>query len=352
VTHELEVVFLTDGGQPVDATLDRLLAFIGAARTSLDMAIYDAKLAGDAGERVLAALHDATGRGVTVRAVYNDVAPSRLDHPPPAGTPSLLQQLASAVPSHAIPGVPDLMHHKYVVRDGDAVWTGSTNWTTDSWTRMENVIVTAPSTALATAYTRDFEQLWTKGHVERTGTFDVTPAPATFAGADASVDVLFSPGRGEAMSHLVAQRLRQARRRIVICSPVITAGPILATLAELVTDRRTPITVTVDGPQMREVLQQWRADPQAAWKAPIYEHIADAGVVAAKPSTPYGHGPVHDFMHAKVVVADDIVLTGSYNCSHSGERNAENLLEVTSAAFAEQCAAFATAVHDRYVDAT
>ena len=60
--------------------------------------------------------------------------------PPPRTEPSLLEALG--VPLRAIPGEPDLMHHKYVVRDLAAVWTGSTNWTLDSWTREENVLVT------------------------------------------------------------------------------------------------------------------------------------------------------------------------------------------------------------------
>ena len=50
----------------------------------------------------------------------------------------------------------------------------------------------------------------------------------------------------------------------------------------------------------------------------------------------------------KLVVCDDWVLTGSYNCSHSGEMNAENLLEIHDAALAEQCAAFCDEVHARY----
>ena len=45
------------------------------------------------------------------------------------------------VPTRPIAGIPDLMHHKYVVRDGEPrSGPGSTNWTDDSWTREENVI--------------------------------------------------------------------------------------------------------------------------------------------------------------------------------------------------------------------
>ena len=53
-------------------------------------------------------------------------------------------------------------------------------------------------------------------------------------------------------------------------------------------------------------------------------------------------------MHAKMVVADDWVLTGSFNCSHSGEQNAENLVEIQSAAMADRFAAFIESVHARY----
>jgi len=63
---------------------------------------------------------------------------------------------------------------------------------------------------------------------------------------------------------------------------------------------------------------------------------------------PYGQGDVHDFMHAKVVVADDYLFTGSYNLSHSGEQNAENVLEVEDSALADQLAAFVDEVHALY----
>ena len=53
-------------------------------------------------------------------------------------------------------------------------------------------------------------------------------------------------------------------------------------------------------------------------------------------------------MHAKVTVADDVVFTGSYNLSRSGEQNAENVLEIEDAALAERLAGFVDEVRARY----
>jgi phosphatidylserine/phosphatidylglycerophosphate/cardiolipin synthase-like enzyme len=340
----VDIVFLREGGQPASVVKERLLAFLAGARTSLDVAVYDAHFDDSTGDELIAALDAAEARGVRVRAVYNDIPPKHGVIPPPTA-PSLLDRLAQAVPATAIPGVPDLMHHKYVVRDGAVVWTGSTNWTTDAWTRMENMVVVVDSADVAAAYTQDFEQLWSKRHVERTGTFDDQPAVLD---GGVRVRALFSPGRGRQMGQLVATRIGQARERVRICSPVLTSSPILGTLAEVLDDRRCDVLATVDGPQMAQALSQWKADGRAAWKAPLYERVAGSGRLAAKQSTPYAPGRVHDYMHAKVVVCDDWVLTGSYNCSHSGELNAENLLEIRSAALADACAAFCEEVHQRY----
>ena len=53
-------------------------------------------------------------------------------------------------------------------------------------------------------------------------------------------------------------------------------------------------------------------------------------------------------MHAKVTVADDVVFCGSFNLSRSGERNAENMIEIEDAALADQLAAYVDAVRARY----
>jgi phosphatidylserine/phosphatidylglycerophosphate/cardiolipin synthase-like enzyme len=53
-------------------------------------------------------------------------------------------------------------------------------------------------------------------------------------------------------------------------------------------------------------------------------------------------------MHAKVTVADDVAFIGSFNLSHSGEQNAENVLEIADAEIAEQLAGFIEGVAGRY----
>ena len=59
-------------------------------------------------------------------------------------------------------------------------------------------------------------------------------------------------------------------------------------------------------------------------------------------------GTLHNFMHAKVVVADDTVFAGSFNLSHSGEKNAENVLELADAELAGSLSAYVDEVRALY----
>jgi phosphatidylserine/phosphatidylglycerophosphate/cardiolipin synthase-like enzyme len=47
-------------------------------------------------------------------------------------------------------------------------------------------------------------------------------------------------------------------------------------------------------------------------------------------------------------VCDDTVFIGSFNLSHSGEENAENVLEIADAAIAERMAGFVDGIRSRY----
>jgi phosphatidylserine/phosphatidylglycerophosphate/cardiolipin synthase-like enzyme len=290
------------------------------------------------------ALTGAAARGVDVRLAYNldnDGRPVPVP-PPPKTEPELIESLP--FPTAGIPGEPDLMHHKYIVRDRAAVWSGSTNWTLDSWTREENVILTVESAELAARFGENFEQLWSRRDVRRSGKIDT--APLTVGGT--SVRAWFCPGRGEKLAHRIAKAIGTAQRRVRIASPVLSSAPILATLAQVATDGKVDLAGVVDRTQVRQVIAQWRQNGNSPWKEPLLRTALAHAPFSGKHSTPYTPESVHDYMHAKVTVADDIVFIGSFNLSHSGERNAENVLEIADPALADELAAFIDAVRAAY----
>jgi phosphatidylserine/phosphatidylglycerophosphate/cardiolipin synthase-like enzyme len=338
----LTVRTLTDGGQRPLEIAHAIADWLGEARESLEIAQYDFHLEPETGTVVGGAIRDASARGVSVRILYN------VDHrnpipvpPPPEPDVELIGSLG--VPSKAVAGVPDLMHHKFVIRDQAAVWTGSMNWTDDSWSRQENVVLTVDSPELARLFGEDFDELWDKDLVEETGF--VPPRRVHLDGL--IVRPWFTPGYGEDLSARIARMIGRARKRVRICSPVITAAPILGILAQLISEGRLDVAGCVDAPQVQGIVFQWHENGNVAWKLPLLERVL-AGDFTGKPSTPYGSGTVHDFMHAKVVVADDVVFAGSFNLSRSGEQNAENVLEIRDPELAEHLSAYVDEVRRRY----
>jgi phosphatidylserine/phosphatidylglycerophosphate/cardiolipin synthase-like enzyme len=334
---------LTDGGQSALDVAHKLAGFIEPSARTLELALYDVRLQDDTGDVVRDALVGAHERGVDVRLVYNLDRPDRVPVPPPPKTePELVESLPFA--TVGIKGWPDLMHHKFVIRDGTAVWTGSTNWTDDSWTREENVIAIVESADVAARFGQDFEQLWKTRDVQRSGKVDSTSV--TVDGKP--VRTWFSPKRGEQLAHAIAHSLGAAQKRIRIASPVITSGPILGTLAEIAADRKVDLAGVVDATQIFEVRDQWEANGNASWKLPSLAFVLQHASFTGKHSTPYAPGAVHDYMHAKVTVCDDTVFVGSFNLSHSGEQNAENVLQIEDAELAERMAAYIDEIRAKY----
>ncbi len=281
-----------------------------------------------------------------IRLVYNaDADRPPAIHPPPATRPEILAELP--IEARAIPGVPDLMHHKYAVRDSEALWSGSTNWTVDSWTRQENAVITVASAVLAERFRENFEELWGRGEVERSGFIE--PVPVEVDGT--AVRAWFTPGHGEALSARIAEAIKASRKRVRIASPVITSAPVLGALAEIGSGGGVNVAGVVDEPQTDRVFEQWHSD-NGAWKIPLLATVLSRLPFSGKPSTPWSPETVHDFMHAKVTVADDVVFVGSFNLSRSGEQNAENVLEIADPGLAGQMAAYVDEVRARYPAST
>ena len=315
----------------------RLTTFIRAAKQTLDLAVYDMRFSDPLRAQLVSALRERAEAGVQIRFCYDGDKPSQPNvaagqDPAPAGTGTFVQSLG--YPWRRIAGM-KLMHSKFILRDRQSIWTGSANMTDDAFTLMENNILEVDSSALANYYAQDFEQLWEKENFDNTGHIHTVPVPLTFSSQSAEARVLFSPGCGLEIDSEIARRVRAAQRRVRICSLLINSGTLISELGNLLRTGRVAVDGIYDRTQMAEVYRQWQDVPQNRWKiGALTEIIARTGLVG-KNSTPYTPTGRHDFMHNKVLVIDDTVITGSYNFSRSAQFNAENILFIESAPLAE-----------------
>lgn len=356
-TALIEVFCLADCGNETDFSQAEMVAgriadFIGKAEKTLVLALYDIRIPEPIGKIVADAFREAAARGVKVRLAYNDVDDHEAGnflpavHPPPETNPAILSELP--IETKGIRGVPDLMHHKYMVRDEAAVWTGSANWSIYSWTRQENVLATIDSPELVHEFLENFEELWQTGDVGCSGRGDPNPIQV----GDATVRAWFTPGHGEALAQRIATRLGTAKKRIRIASPVLTSAPILGTLAEF-GDRPGDFDIAgvIDEPQTDRVFEQW-ATTHSKWKIPLLAKVLASLPFSGKNSVPWGTAELRNFMHAKVTVVDDTVFMGSFNLSRSGEANAENMIEIEDADVAPFMAGFIDDTRGKYPPST
>ncbi len=334
---QLSVFFLAEGEQEATAVMARLTEFIGNARATLDFALYDMRFSDLLKNQFVTGLREAAGRGVQIRICYDGDKPLNPNlaagqDPAPPGTSAFVQSLG--FPWRRIAGM-KLMHQKFILRDQGSIWTGSLNMTDDAFALMENNVLEIDSPRLAGFYTRDFEQLWEKENFDNTGDIKTDPVQLTFAGQPASVHVLFSPGCGLEIDTEVARRVRVAQRRVRICSLLINSGTLISALIDLLRGGRVAISGIYDRTQMSDVYRQWQQVPQNRWKIPALQEVIARAKLIGKNSTPYSPTGRHDYMHNKILVVDDTVITGSYNFSRSAQFNAENILFIESAPLAE-----------------
>jgi len=224
--NQLAFFFLVQGEQTAETVMSRLINFINGAKRSLDFAFYDIRLSDSLKNEFSAALKERAAAGVEIRICFDGDKPLKPNlaagqDPAPPGTSLFVQSLG--FPWRRIAGM-KLMHHKFIIRDGESVWTGSLNLTDDSFTLMENNVVEVDSGALALGFVQDFEQLWQKENFDDTGGMGTGPVSLSFSAQPATVRVMFSPGCGLTIDKEIGQRVGSAQRRVRICSLLINSG--------------------------------------------------------------------------------------------------------------------------------
>jgi phosphatidylserine/phosphatidylglycerophosphate/cardiolipin synthase-like enzyme len=364
----IEVIFLAQAGDdPFHSTPERdaqalaignrLANFVADAHSTLDFAVYDFRLDAEPADLLISALSARAKAGVTIRIAYDPTSANVGDRdaadlttlgasPKPAVAPSFLGRLKEVAEIKPISGYRALMHNKYIIRDGlaaeAAVLTGSTNFTNDSWGLQENNLVVLRSQDLSSYYATDFLQLWSRGKItdstgyRDTGTTKVGNVPVTVA---------FTPGESATIVRHVVQAIEIARRRLFIAAMVMSSGPILAAVSEAI-DRGIEVAGLCDGPQMDTVLRQWNEANVGQDKIAAWHKLAC--LLSRKESIPYNPDEPHNFMHDKIIVADDLIVTGSFNFSNHARGNAENVVIIHDARLAQSYGTYIQTLVSRY----
>jgi phosphatidylserine/phosphatidylglycerophosphate/cardiolipin synthase-like enzyme len=345
----------------ISEVANRIARFISEAHATLDIAIYDFQLRDDAAEIMTDALRERAKNNVVIRIVYDaatelgddtvsTVSPANVeaDRKPP-GMESFVRSFSDIAQIKGITGYRVLMHNKYIVRDGNsaeaAVITGSSNYTNNSWGLQENNLLCLRSQLLASYYSKVFTDLLSTGRVvessiDRDG--DIVRV------AEVPVTVAFAPEQSSAIVKEIVGAIAAARRRLLVASVVLSSGPMLAALSEAI-DRGLKLGGIYDGPPMDQVRRQWVAAQVGADKINTWDKISNH--LVRKNSLPFDrnkpHQP-HNFMHNKLVIADDVVVTGSFNLSNHAMGNAENVLLIRDAGIASKYEAYIQQVMAKY----
>jgi phosphatidylserine/phosphatidylglycerophosphate/cardiolipin synthase-like enzyme len=281
---------------------EKLTAFINTAQVSVDMAIYQLDL-----PNVTQALLDAKKRGATVRVV-TDIDESLND---PKENPSFKQLEKAGI--KVVGGNPNaIMHDKFVVVDGKAVWTGSWNFTANDTYRYNNNGIAIQSPELARNYTVTFEKMFKDGKFGPQRKPGGTTPKLTIGGV--TVENYFAPEDG--VAEKIIARLSKAQKTIDFMAFSFTDDAI----GKMVRDRATA-NVRVRG-VFETTGSETRFSEYGAMKAAQLDVWQDGN--------PY-------LMHHKVFIVDgQTVILGSFNFSQNAENeNDENLLIVDDAGLAQ-----------------
>ena len=286
-------------GEEDETNIDRNLSrFIAGAERELDCAIFELE-----SPRIAEALIAARHRGVLVRIV--------------AESDYLDNEEMEAVAAAGIPVVGDersgLMHNKFFVVDGKAVWTGSYNVTDNGAWRNNNNALLIRSPQLAENDRTEFDEMFLRKEFGPRSPSNTPHTLVKLSGAD--IYNYFSPE--DEVSEKILRFVKAAKSRIRFLAFSMTDDA----LGDLI------VWKYQQGIDVAGVLES----RGSGLKHSELEKFRKAGINVRTDANKYA-------MHHKVIVVDGIwSIVGSFNFSaNAAESNDENLLIIKSPAVARR----------------
>lgn len=280
------------------------VGLVKRAKKSLDLAIYDITE-----PSIINALIQAHQRGVKVRILTDS---DSLD-PGRFSAEHIQKMIAAGIPIKGDERTA-LMHHKFMIIDSSELLTGSLNLTHGSLYRDNNNSLKVSSSQLAANYQVEFNRMFEQGLL---GPNDhAIPYPIVKVDG-ASIRTYFSPKGGTKQA--ILETLGRAQKSIRFAVFSVTDQDIQKLLI-----RKAREGVIVEGIFDGCMISQYS----------VYQDLLTKNI-------PVMIDGNQALLHSKTFIVDrQVVITGSYNFSKSGEeRNNENTLIITSnkvAGFYEQ----------------
>ncbi|MBC6478531.1 MAG: hypothetical protein GDA56_12870 [Hormoscilla sp. GM7CHS1pb] len=185
-------VYFTTPGKPNTEIPDALIKLISQAKTSIHIAAFEFNL-----DPIAEALIAAKQRGIDVKWVTDNEHGLKADGKPGHGQFAKLKQAGIEIKDDNRGA---LMHNKFVIVDGQVLWTGSTNLTVNGTQKNNNNVLVMRSPEIAAIYEREFQEMWS-GKFGKTSPSNVasqkaivngTPVTVLFGSEDNVADALIA----------------------------------------------------------------------------------------------------------------------------------------------------------------
>lgn len=291
---------------------DTLIAYIGRAKFTLDIMIYNV----DNANNIITAINQAAANGVTVRVIGDDGI-----------TNTNWNSFSNAISKIKSPTGTEygIMHNKMVIIDANStnpndpiLWTGSANFTTDQINIDAQDVIIFQDQSIARAALVEFNEMFNNTF----GPYKTDNTPKEFVIGDKRVEMYFSPS--DIVNSKVKNALLTSNNSINYCVYAFTRTE----LAYAIKDAYTAGASIVQG------LVNDTANATA-----VYNIITSAVGTNNHRIFPFAYLLHNKFsiIDAFDVNSDPQVITGSYNWSNSATfRNDENIVIVHDATIANQ----------------
>lgn len=287
-----------------------IIRFIKGAKRQLDIAVQELD-----SWHIADAVIEARQRGVGVRLVlegdYLRVRRVAADPRKPGGTNEINRAIQNAILRTAVnvrsDYNPAIFHQKFIVRDGNAVLTGSTNFTESGTSTNLNHVVIIRNRTVADLYRREYTEIQ-QGHFGKLNEGH-DPAPRDVNVSHVPIRVLFAPDHNPEME--IMKQMLKAKKRIDFA---------MFTFAKSSGIDDTMIALTKGGMSIRGVLDRGQANQRWAATRPVRNAGAELYTVQRQ-------GKLRKLHHKLMVLDRQVVIVGSFNYTGPATRlNDENII--------------------------